>query len=205
MGVARGAGMHAVSAQVKQAHLRAVAFGRRVFRKIPRLTPARFDLLYLLRRNSILLGPRYDGVRVGSTQAELSRTLGLHTSTVAKLVKRLVEIGWVERKRGERDRRTKKVRLTPEGLKLVWRVMRRVFRMRFVRRTYEQIFKEVAPKEHVVAFMRRFLRTLRAIIERFDGTGTLWYDYGGPVPPGQHYWDDAGLWERRRWKWVGRP
>ena len=21
---------------------------------------------------------------------------------------------------------------------------------------------------------------------------------------GQHYWDDAGLWERRRWKWAAR-
>ena len=201
-GVASEGCMHAVSAQVKQAHLRVLAYGRWILRKVPDLTPARFDLLYLLRRSSILRGPRYDAVRLGSTQAELGRALGLHRSTVAKLVKRLVEIGWVEKIAGGSDRRTKQVRLTPVGLKVVWRVMRRIFRKRFVRRRYELLFKKIAPNEDVVGVMRRFLGTLQSMAEYFGGRSTLWYDYGGPVPSSQCYWDDGNLWERRRWKWA---
>jgi DNA-binding MarR family transcriptional regulator len=195
--------MHAISFQLKRAHLKAVMFGRDVLKKLRKdgeLTPARFDILYALRREAIVGGPAFHPL-LGVTQAELTRVLGLHPSTVSKMVSRLVEIGWVVREPCHNDRRKKAVRLTPAGLRLVWRIMRRIFRRRSIRRVYADILRRRYPKEEVMDVLTRAFGLLKGIAYAFGDRSSLWYDYGGRVPNNQHYWDDIGLFERRRLKW----
>jgi DNA-binding MarR family transcriptional regulator len=174
--------MHAISFELKRAHLRSVAFGQGIVRKVPGMTPARFDLLYLLRRVAIVDGAR-DPLAPARSQAELCKALGLHRTTVARMLKRLVELGWVQKTRCRTDRRTFNVGLTSLGLHTIWRAMRRVFRTRIVLRRYEEILRRVQPKVHVVRTIEGVLRTLRAIARSFRDTSYVWYHYGGKTWP----------------------
>jgi DNA-binding MarR family transcriptional regulator len=72
------------------------------------LTPARFDLLHVLRQ-------RFDE----ASQATVRHVLGVSATTVSRMIQALERLGFVERSRHWRDRRTKLVRLTLEGR---WRV-----------------------------------------------------------------------------------
>ena len=47
--------MHPITFGLKRAHLQAVAFGRKAVKKVKGMTPARFDLLYALRRQYMRL------------------------------------------------------------------------------------------------------------------------------------------------------
>ncbi|HEY8086893.1 MAG TPA: hypothetical protein VIF09_03590, partial [Polyangiaceae bacterium] len=50
MGRACAAGMHALTFMAKRAHWRGVVFGRRAVEEhVPEMTPARFDLLFVIR------------------------------------------------------------------------------------------------------------------------------------------------------------
>jgi DNA-binding MarR family transcriptional regulator len=139
--------MHAVSFVLKRAHLQNVAFGKKALKKVPGMTPARFDLLYLLRRVAIAEGPSADPLALARRQTELWKDLGLHRSTVAKMLSRLEELGWIRRERDELDRRTFVVALTKKGLRLIWRAMRRVFRQKIIRKEYERLFRPVDPSQ----------------------------------------------------------
>jgi DNA-binding MarR family transcriptional regulator len=109
--------MHAVTFQLKRAHLCAVTMGRRLFEGTPEkrnredfdgvadMTPARFDILYVVWRARAL------------SQREICRRLGLHRSTISEGIARLVELGLVECNRLRSDRRVKPVQLTDEGLR----------------------------------------------------------------------------------------
>ena len=119
-GIAGVAGMHAVSFVAKRMHLRTVAYGQVLVRQVHGMTPARFDLLTALCRREDWVDPiygprkRFERFRRITT---LARELGLHRSTVSKMVKRLVEMGWLRREREYADARNVVVAITELGWK----------------------------------------------------------------------------------------
>src|SRR5689334_23124190 len=106
--------MHGVTFQTKRAHLQAVAFGKRVVESIEDMTPARFDLLYAIR-----------SAKAGFSswtlaQKDLWKTLGLHPSTVSKMLKRLRGLNWLTNDQvDDGDGRTKLVVLTELGAQVI--------------------------------------------------------------------------------------
>src|SRR5882757_1334451 len=124
------AGMHAISYQLKRAHLSAVAVGRRILRGtkppddpdfdgVPDMTPARFDILYLVlgRKMKYLPAPR------ALEMATLRKKLGLARATISKAVKRLVQLGLVTCELESGNERNKVVRLTDEGTARIKRAL----------------------------------------------------------------------------------
>jgi DNA-binding MarR family transcriptional regulator len=78
--------MHSITFAFKRAHLQAVAFGKKAVKRINEMTPAGFDLLYAIRNTAHYHAPWHTP---SMAQAELVQTLGLHRSTVSKMLKRL--------------------------------------------------------------------------------------------------------------------
>jgi DNA-binding MarR family transcriptional regulator len=129
---------------MKRCHLSAVAIGRKILRGtkppedpdydgVPDMTPARFDILYLvLGRKMPLLGePR------SIEMAELRRKLGLARATISKAVKRLVQLGLVTCDfHPGGNRRNKVVWLTDEGTARIKRALHLVLTGRMLARHY---------------------------------------------------------------------
>src|SRR6476620_2681814 len=110
--------MHALTFALKRAHLKNVAHAKSLMWAVPGMTPARLDLLCILKRavaNEHGWGP-LDAAR---SQADLCKDLGLHRSTVSKMLIRLQEMGWIRRDRDSADRRTMAVGLTETGLEMI--------------------------------------------------------------------------------------
>lgn len=84
------------------------------------LTPARSDMLYAIFRAPGHARPRGRGEL---TQRELREKLGVSAPTVSRMVRALESLGFVERRRSYRDRRTLDVQLTDFG----WRRVRAMF------------------------------------------------------------------------------
>jgi DNA-binding MarR family transcriptional regulator len=151
---ARGAGVHAVTFQLKRAHLCAVAMGRSLFRgKVEEnrldgvldMTPARFDLLFVVWKTPLL------------SQRGICERLGLHSSTISQAVGRLVELGLIKCERVDGfDRRTRRVWLTDEGLRRFKRALHLVFTGRSISR-------------HLRAFVGQYVnRKRRGLKARID-------------------------------------
>jgi DNA-binding MarR family transcriptional regulator len=162
-----------------------VAYGEEALEKVPRMTPARFDLMYLVRRKGIELGPaEFAALKAtGSTEAfgEIEQSvlrvrLGLSRATVSRMLCQLELFGWIERQPAP-DRRTKLVRLTPAGLAIIWKAMRRVFRDRKMRREYEKLVP-IATGEHIIEALTAVWYTLDHIARHFGDTSSVWYDFG---------------------------
>jgi DNA-binding MarR family transcriptional regulator len=106
--------MYDVASELKRAHLRAVAAARSRMAPLG-LTPARFDLLYVVHRACRPL-----------RQREITRALGVTAVTVSRMLVRLEQLGLVTRAAESVDRRAKAVRLTPEGARRVGRAIRAI-------------------------------------------------------------------------------
>jgi len=93
--------MHPMSFLQKRSHLCAVARGREMFDGVADMTPARFDLLYLLHEqvSDVVSGAQ----------------------TVWKMVERLVELGLITKKKDSygADRRRNILSLTAEGIRRI--------------------------------------------------------------------------------------
>jgi DNA-binding MarR family transcriptional regulator len=98
--------MHPFSFRLKRAHQRVVLLGGSILREFG-LTPARFDLLFLV----------HERLNDAPTQTELSRALGVTAATVSRMVRSLEELGIVMRFHVA-DRRAKHVALTEGGIAL---------------------------------------------------------------------------------------
>jgi DNA-binding MarR family transcriptional regulator len=90
---------------------------RRIFKAIQQYSEA------VLKRFGVT-GPQLWALRTVYTEGplsmgELSRKMYLHMSTVSGVVDRLEDKGFVERSRGDQDRRVVKISLTKAGKKLV--------------------------------------------------------------------------------------
>ena len=205
--------MHAVSFAAKRLHLATNTFGQRVLdgAKVRGMTPARFDLLCLLRQPGIELQKRFRHDKKsklpwpGANEAFLRqcvivRKLGLHASTVSKMVKRLCEMGWVTVSRDYPDRRFKVVVATPLGLRRIWEAMRRVFRGRLLLKPYEMVHRQLRPTHHVLEALDDTFQLLDALADWFGDRAEFFYDFGsrdrildGPLPT--RAWRP---WRRRR-------
>jgi DNA-binding MarR family transcriptional regulator len=173
--------MHAINFQLKRAHWTAVAVGKRVLRKVPGMTPARFDVLYLIRRTALTDSIWTKPLEARHGVADMARELGLHPSTVGRLVRRLEEMGWVRREIST-DMRSKNVFLTRLGLAKIHKAMKIVFRKRVFLGAYERMFRrERAPVnrgQHIVRRIHRVVTTARFIARAFGDESRVWYDYG---------------------------
>jgi DNA-binding MarR family transcriptional regulator len=105
--------MHATLFRLKRAHLSSLRIARQILRKHPPLTPARLDLLVIVH-----LSPHRF-----VDQGALTHQLGLHPSTVSKMLKRLDELGLTERHPVEHDCRKREVYLTTRGREIVEEAM----------------------------------------------------------------------------------
>src|SRR5262249_25098096 len=117
-GMLSRSGMHMVTFTTKRAHLGGVAFGKRIVKKIDGMTPPRFDLLYVIRKAYGTCVTKVFGYF--ARQDKLTARLGLHPSTVSKMISRLVHMGWLDKERRPvEDGRTNIIRLTKRGLRRI--------------------------------------------------------------------------------------
>lgn len=94
--------MHPITFGLKRAFLTSTTFLRRQLRRHFKLTPARFDVLYLVYKGN-------------HSQFEIRRMLGLTSSTISEMFQTLERLGLVWRKRQDTDRRARLAYLTDEG------------------------------------------------------------------------------------------
>ena len=92
---------------------------RRVFKAIQQYSEAVLKEFGVTGPQLWALRTIYDEGRL--SMGELSQRMYLHMSTVSGVVDRLEEKGYVERTRGDEDRRVVKISLTKAGKKLVQR------------------------------------------------------------------------------------
>jgi DNA-binding MarR family transcriptional regulator len=177
--------MHALNFGLKRAHWSAVRRGKEVVAPIEGMTPARFDLLYLLRRLHLHDGSGLTPLTTRGMQSQVWKDLGLHKSTVSVLVRKLESMGWIRRERCATDRRTWDILLTETGLRRIFRAMRLTFQCRPLLKAYEDMFRRQGqtertdePAQHVVQTIDRLVFAARRIAWRFGDRSNLWYDYG---------------------------
>ena len=169
--------MHALSFRIKRAHLQLVAFGKEAVKRLRDMTPARFDLLYALR----MAGEKYPapGNEPGMEQNRLVETLGLHRSTVSKLIARLRKLGWVTNDEVSLwDRRTRDVNLTELGRRRIDKAIRVVLQQHVHRKWFRAFFTPRSHELHVLHVMESFYWTLYDMAERLGDVSALHYDYG---------------------------
>jgi DNA-binding MarR family transcriptional regulator len=77
-------------------------------------TPRQFALMLCIQQNT------------GATQTELVRLSGIDRSTLAEILRRLLQRGLVARQKTDGDRRANALRLTPEGETIVSRAVPKV-------------------------------------------------------------------------------
>jgi DNA-binding MarR family transcriptional regulator len=108
--------MHFMAFAFKRAHYTSLRLGRQ-YAKPFGLTPARFDMLYAIRREK------------NRSQAFLARTLGVAGVTVSRMLRKLEALGFVRRRGPEwPDRRVKRVRITKLGRRHLHLVLRKLKR-----------------------------------------------------------------------------
>jgi DNA-binding MarR family transcriptional regulator len=102
--------MHAILFGLKRAYWGGIAKSRRPLDEHrPHLTAARFDMMHAIQSHPLKF------IR----QSRLRRVLGVCGPVVIRMVKSLVDLGWLTRKRSKVDRRTYDIHLTEEGAKLI--------------------------------------------------------------------------------------
>jgi DNA-binding MarR family transcriptional regulator len=123
--------MHAIAFGAKRVFHCLVRVARRPLLSWPGLTAARFDLL-----SALLEGEFRRPTCIVLRQSELRRKLGVCASVVSRMLRALLERGWVERRRDSQDRRTWRVSLTTSGEQVI-RAARRLL-LRAMERIVDQ-------------------------------------------------------------------
>jgi DNA-binding MarR family transcriptional regulator len=104
--------MHVIYFGLKRAFHGTLRVTRRALASLG-LTPARFDLLYIVAKEGSSL-----------LQRELQRALGVTAATVSRMLTSLEELGLVEREVTEEDHRCRNVMLTKAGRRCVFKAAR---------------------------------------------------------------------------------
>jgi DNA-binding MarR family transcriptional regulator len=104
--------MHTIYFGLKRAFHGTLRVTRRALAKMG-LTPARFDMLYIVAQEGSSL-----------MQRELQRALGVSAATVSRMLTSLEELGFVEREIMEEDHRCRNVTLTKAGRRCVFKAAR---------------------------------------------------------------------------------
>jgi len=157
-----GAFMNTVFFGLKRSYY-ATLTGARALTKHYGLTPARFDLMFLLQEP-------------GKTQSSLWAALGVSRTTVSRMLQSLEELGLIERKKGgyfgNEDRRQRMVYLTKKGMWLLKQAIRGILgsgisdlMMRSTAALYD--YSRVAIESAILNLEWHF----RAIQETFRGRG----------------------------------
>ncbi|TMI99083.1 MAG: MarR family transcriptional regulator [Alphaproteobacteria bacterium] len=137
------------------ARLLRTAFDRRV-RKLG-ITRAQWLVLTRLHRHP------------GASQSELADMMEVERASAGRMIDRLEANGWVQRRAERRDRRVKRVYLTPEAE----RVHRRIWRV--AEATVEDALAGLSPQEsaQLMQLLSRVKKTLVAVVEegRTNGNG----------------------------------
>jgi DNA-binding MarR family transcriptional regulator len=210
MGRAERRGMHAMSYLQKRGHLSAVALGRKMFKDVADMTPARFDLLHALRENMrtchLAAGDRM------IAQATLTQRLGLTKQTVSKMIKRLVELGFVDHYRCSGDKRRMLVGLTDYG----WDRLEEAYGVAFTERypAPRQPDGSPAPRHvyrlaHDEALGDKFFADSMAAVERKWGPNRLLLRPGEfgylppPMPPKKVGREVARVYTTLAWRRAG--
>jgi len=118
--------MHPMAFVQKRAHLSAVARGREMFAGVEDMTPARFDILYVIHEQwvDVVAGLRSHSIE----QARIHWLLGLRRQTVWQVVERLVALGLVKKDKARfGDTRRNILSLTDEGVRRVHQAMGAAF------------------------------------------------------------------------------
>ena len=110
------------------------------------LSPSQFNILNLLRRQG-----------QGLTQVELSRELIMHRSNVTGLIDRLEKRNLVMRKPMVEDRRVWRICLTPNGRKLIARILPNYYQL------IEELWGKIPPDKAL-----RLARELEHLREQAD-------------------------------------
>ena len=100
--------MHQLLFSLKRTHLRALALSRHAIRPYP-LTPARYDMLFAMRKHA---GPHFK-------QSDLRRLFGITSATMSRMAISLEKLGYIARERYAYDRRQLLIRLTEEGARVL--------------------------------------------------------------------------------------
>lgn len=163
--------MHDVAFRFKRAHLRAVAWHKWLIRSWCRdelrvpvdeigLTPARLDAMVVIRS----LGGC-------CLQSELWQRLGLHASTICKMLKRMELADLVERSPGL-DRRERHVQLTKKGFDVLVGALQSFVRSNFIHDAYAGIHRRGAD------FIREAIDGLRCLAWGLGDSSTHEYFVG---------------------------
>jgi DNA-binding MarR family transcriptional regulator len=186
MGCARARGMHGVTFEIKRAHLRGVAFGRKEVKAIEHMTPARFDVFQAIR---LVDEPdTYGPGRRTARQRTITERLGLHPSTVSKMVSRMEELGWLERSQDEADGRMVAITITAAGLKAVEAAEAIVMGVEGAHtRFFRDFFPGLGEALPTEAETFELWDTVAEIADAFGDQSTLHYEFGYPAE-----YDSAG-------------
>ena len=177
---ASAGGMHAISFLLKRAHLCSTNEGQRLLYAVPGMTPARFDILCFARQGGI----RQKIPELAfTTQKRIREGLGLSGSVISRMLKRLEELGWIERHRDYSDARVKTVMLTKLGLRKIWEAMRLIFRGRPLAKHYEWVARRLRPNDHVLDSLDHLYDTLDMVALSFDDGAWFYYDTGSRRRP----------------------
>jgi len=154
MRVAARGGMNLVQFQVKRAHWRLWDFEAKLLR-IFGTTPARLDMLQCIAQNG------------APTQSILVWQLGLHPSTVSKMLELLRQRGWIVRDVDPRDRRRRVARLTDLARDLLDRIERVLLRSGIARKAQARCLVDIPdlPKK-VFSLFERTRRVQWALEDR---------------------------------------
>lgn len=172
--------MHSISFLLKRAHLCTTNAGQRILYDVPGMTPARFDVLCFARQGGIRRGLKDLAF---TTQKRIREGLGLHPSTISKMLKRLEQLGWITRERDYDDRRVKSVMLTKLGRRKAWKAMRINFRGRTLASHYEMLVRRLRPLDPPLEGLDHLWDTLDFIALGFGDEAFFHYDHGSPRKP----------------------
>ena len=184
--------MHAINFHMKRCHLSAVAEGRRIFRGtkppqapdfegVPAMTPARFDILYLVFGK----GPARSDTPGSIEMTTLRELLGLAAATVSQAVDRLVELGLVTKEVASWNGRKKVVRLTAEGTLRIKKALHLVFNGRALRKHYDhyvdppRLAKKSKRPWRIIEMLTEIRDGLQSLASHLFDTSTPVYEMNG--------------------------
>jgi DNA-binding MarR family transcriptional regulator len=133
------------------------------------LTPARFDLMHVVRQ-------RFDE----ASQATIRRILGVSATTVSRMLQALERLGFVERSRHWRDRRTKLVRLTRDGRRRVDAILDGLVMTGHFDLAFQGCFEW--PARGAERTVRILFKALRHLARKLDDRATLMNPGEPPTP-----------------------
>jgi DNA-binding MarR family transcriptional regulator len=164
-----GTRMHAIFFGLKRAYYATLGLTRWTLRKMG-LTAARFDMLYALTR----------GNKSGMLQSQLRRELGVCPSVVSRMLKSMVQLGYVKRDYVSRDKRQRWVKLTTIGRTCILRAIRQFIGWGYVQLAlYSVLEPELWHNEwRARAAVSRADGIMRKIRVGFGDTARLLYPFG---------------------------